>query len=248
MSNTGKKLCIQEQDLADNPTARLPICILLDTSHSMNDSNYHERAYNTDLLDGKPIKELNEGVKVLIDELKADELTRYTADVSILTFGGHVKTVKDFGPLEGFDIDELDADHDTPMGQAVSTALELLSRRKEQYKNQMIEYHQPWLVLMTDGAPTDEYGYAAEEVCQLIRNRKLVIFPVGVGDKADMEVLKEFSPNKDPLKLKGLQFTPFFEWFSASVSVVSHSMPGDNVKPNVKGIATWAEDGLDGLF
>jgi len=233
MSSTEKKLCIQEQDLADNPTARLPICILLDTSGSMS---------------GEPIHELNEGVNLLIEELQADELTRYTADVSILTFGGYVKTVKDFGPLEGFDIDEFYAESTTPMGEAVSTGLELLSRRKEQYKNQMIEYHQPWLVLMTDGVPTDGYGHAATEVCNLIKNKKLVIFPVGVGDDADMEVLKEFSPNKDPLKLKGLQFRPFFEWLSASVSAVSQSIPGDKPKFSKRGIATWADDGLDGLF
>ena len=224
---------IQAQDLADNPTTRVPICILLDTSASMQ---------------GEPIKELNEGIRLFIDELQSDELTLYSADVSILTFGGDINIIKDFGPLEGFDINQCYADGVTPMGEAISTSIKLLSNRKKQYKDQMIEYFQPWLVVMTDGYPTDHYEDIAREVCELIKNRKLVIFPVGIGDDVDMDVLKKFSPHKDPLRLKGLRFKPFFQWLSASVSQVSQSMPGDRVKIDTKGIATWADDGLDGIF
>ena len=227
------KMDIQTKDLADNPTTRVPICILLDTSASMS---------------GEPIDELNEGIRLFIDELQSDELTLYSADVSILTFGGEIDIIKDFGPLEGFDMKECFAQGVTPMGEAVSAGVELLSNRKNQYKDQMIEYFQPWLILMTDGYPTDEYDQVAAQVSNLIKSRKLVIFPVGIGDDVDMEILKKFSPNKDPLRLKGLKFKPFFQWLSASVSQVSQSMPGDRVKIDTKGIATWAEDGLDGIF
>lgn len=220
---------IQKQDLADNPTTRVPICILLDTSHSMY---------------GDPIEELNRGFQLFIEELQSDELTLYSADISVITFGGHVNLIKDFGPLEGFTTGKFSANGTTPMGHAVEQGLELLSKRKDQYKDQMIEYFQPWLVLMTDGCPTDEYLNAANNVCELVNNRKLVVFPVGIGD-FDFDILKMFSPNKDPLKLKGLKFTPFFKWLSASVSQMSQSMPGEKIPINTKGIATWHEDGLD---
>ena len=72
---------IQKQDLADNPTTRVPICILLDTSHSMY---------------GDPIEELNRGFQLFIEELQSDELTLYSADISVITFGGHVNLIKDF--------------------------------------------------------------------------------------------------------------------------------------------------------
>ena len=45
---------IDEDDLATNPTPRVPICLLLDTSYSM---------------EGEPINELNHGVKLFIDAL-----------------------------------------------------------------------------------------------------------------------------------------------------------------------------------
>lgn len=224
---------IKLKDLADNPTTRVPICILLDTSGSMQ---------------GMPIKELNEGVKMFIDELKDDIQTLYSADLSILTFGGNVDTIKDFGPLEDYEISDLSADGLTPMGEAVEKALDLLADRKNQYKDQMIEYYQPWLVLMTDGVPTDNYSLASTKIQTLVNSKKLVVFPVAIGDEVDMNILKSFSPNKDPLRLKGLKFKPFFQWLSASVSQLSQSMPGEKVKIDVKGIASWAEDGLDGLF
>lgn len=224
---------IKLKDLADNPTTRVPICILLDTSGSMQ---------------GMPIKELNEGVKMFIDELKDDIQTLYSADLSILTFGGNVDTIKDFGPLEDYEISDLSADGLTPMGEAVEKALDLLADRKNQYKDQMIEYYQPWLVLMTDGVPTDNYSLASSKIQTLVNSKKLVVFPVAIGDEVDMNILKSFSPNKDPLRLKGLKFKPFFQWLSASVSQLSQSMPGEKVKIDVKGIASWAEDGLDGLF
>ncbi len=140
---------IKKDDLADNPTARVPICILLDTSGSM---------------EGAPIEELNEGVKLFIEELQSDVLTLYSADICIITFGDTVEIRKSFGPLKDFQVETFDSGGVTPMGEAVSKGVHLLNERKNDYKSQMIEYFQPWLVLMTDGCPTDDYIGAAREV------------------------------------------------------------------------------------
>ena len=72
-------------------------------------------------------------------------------------------------------------------------------------------------------------------------NKKLTIFPIGIGNSADMNVLKRFSPKRDPLKLKGLNFKEFFEWLSKSVSRVSQSTPGETVQLDLGGIKGWGE-------
>ena len=217
---------IDEDDLATNPTPRVPICILLDTSMSM---------------EGEPIDELNEGVKLFIEALKMDEIACYSADISIITFGGDVDKIIDFGPIDELIVPTLEASGYTPMGEAAEEGLKNLERRKSEYKNEMVEYFQPWMVLMTDGQPTDEYESSARKISSLIQDKKMTIFPIGIGSSADMDVLNEFSPLRAPLKLQGLNFKGFFEWLSQSVTIVSQSIPGDKIKLDTEGIKSWAE-------
>lgn len=97
---------------------------------------------------------------------------------------------------------------------------------------------------MTDGEPNgseSELNRAIARTNDLASHRKLTIFPIGIGDEADMQCLKKFSPRRPPLKLKGMNFKEFFEWLSASVSRTSQSMPGDVVKLDLDGIKTWGE-------
>ena len=217
---------IDEEDLATNPTPRVPICLLLDTSYSM---------------EGEPINELNNGVKLFIDALKSDEIACYSADVTIITFGGSADKIIDFGPINDIIVPTLSASGDTPMGEAVEKGLQNLERRKNEYKDEMVEYFQPWMVLMTDGQPTDNYISSAERISSLIQDKKMTIFPIAIGNSANMEVLKEFSPKREPLRLQGLNFKGFFEWLSRSVTVVSQSIPGDKIKLDTDGIKGWAE-------
>ena len=217
---------IDEDDLATNPTPRVPICILLDTSSSM---------------EGAPIDELNEGVKLFIEALKMDEIACYSADISIITFGGDVDKIIDFGPIDELIVPTLQASGYTPMGEAAEEGLKNLERRKSEYKNEMVEYFQPWMVLMTDGQPTDEYESSARKISSLIQDKKMTIFPIGIGSSANMDVLNEFSPLRAPLKLQGLNFKGFFEWLSQSVTIVSQSIPGDKIKLDTDGIKSWAE-------
>ena len=190
-------------------------------------------------MDGEPINELNEGVQLFFNSIRQDEIAKYSAEVSIVTFGSYAKKELDFASIDDQQVPYLNADGTTPMGEAVSLSLDLLDERKREYSNAGVDYYQPWLVLMTDGQPTDSIEHAVNRVSQMIENRKLTIFPIGIGDGADMAVLKRFSPQRDPLKLKGLNFRDFFEWLSQSVSCVSQSTPGEQVDLDVDGIKGW---------
>lgn len=219
------------EDLVDNPSARVPVCLCLDVSFSMN---------------GKPIKELNEGVRQFYQAIQADETALYAAETAIVTFGGsQAEAVQDFKTLEGAGAPpELSAFGMTPMGEAVNMALDMLEARKQEYQNNGVDYYQPWLVLMTDGSPngsTDELKRAIARTAQMAQDKKLSVFPIGIGSRADMKVLSLFSPRRPPLKLKGLKFAEFFEWLSQSVSRTSQSIPGENVPLDIEGIKGWGE-------
>ena len=223
-------LLVRLEDLVNNPTARVPVCLCLDTSGSM---------------DGQPIQELNEGVRLFYEAIREDETALYSAEISIVTFGGTATCVADFASLErNPDAPILIANGMTPMGEAVNLGLDLLERRKDEYKDRGVDYYQPWLVLMTDGEPNgdkDELQRAIERTVKMVDDKKLTIFPIGIGASADMDVLAKFSPKRTPLKLKGLNFREFFAWLSKSVSKTSQSMPGEDVKLDFEGIKGWGE-------
>jgi uncharacterized protein YegL len=208
-------MAYREEDLISNPTPRCACMLLLDTSGSM---------------DGKPLSELMEGVNQFISEIKTDDFAASSVELGIITFGGEVTKVLTFQSVEKI-MEEivLTANGNTPMGAAISEAIKLLESRKNEYKKNGVSYYQPWLVVMSDGAPTDDdvFTDAAENLKKQSEDKKITVFGIGIGDQADLEELAKFCPsNRPPKRLKGLKFKEFFQWLSQSLSRVSQSTPG----------------------
>ncbi|GAA0310512.1 uncharacterized protein YegL [Gracilibacillus halotolerans] len=252
-----KNQLMRMEDLLDNPTPRIPICLCLDTSSSMLRIVGGETVNTgrTVFQDGKEwniveggitaLNELQDGVNHFYEAIADDEVARYGAEICVVTFDSSAKTLVDYSTIDiQPDPPKLKADGTTSMGEGVNLALDLLEERKNEYREAGVDYYQPWLVLMTDGEPNgaeSELRRAINRTNELINNRKLTIFPIGIGPEADMDVLSKFSPKRAPLRLKGMNFKEFFEWLSQSVSTVSDSMPGETIKLDVDGIKSWGE-------
>ncbi len=228
---------IQKSDTLDtsNPSTRVPVCICLDTSGSMGSGS-------SEFAD-TPIDELNKGVRLFYDSIKADETASFAADICLVTFGGYAKLAENFSSIDQTAQPPVfSAYGGTPMGEAVNMALDCLEQRKQEYKKNGIDYYQPWLVLMTDGEPNgdeQELSGSIQRVKDMVSGGKLTVFPIGIGNDANMDVLKDFSPKRPPLKLKGLNFSEFFTWLSQSISQTSISTPGESVPlGSVEGWAT----------
>ena len=219
-------MILRPQDLSENPTPRVPVCLVLDTGGSMS---------------GAPISELEEGVKKFLDSIKGDEMARHSAEISIVTFSDIPVQTMGFASVDRQFAPALTAGGSTAMGSAVNMALDILQRRKSEYAASGVDYYQPWLVLMTDGQPTEAVETAVDRCQQMVRERKLSLFAIGIGDAADMNTLARFSPLRQPLKLRGLNFACFFEWLSKSIARVSVSIPGEAVPLDVNGLKGWAQ-------
>ena len=219
-----QELILRKQELAHNPTARLPVSLVLDVSGSMH---------------GEPLSELQEGVMMFFNAVRSDEMASLSADISVVTFDCEARLALDFYSVERQVVPRLNAQGTTSMGAGVNMALDLLDARKQEYQTMGVDYYQPWMVLMTDGAPTDDIQGASRRVVERVQQRKLSVFPIGIGAGANMQCLQMFSPNRPPLRLKGLNFREFFIWLSMSMSRVSQSQPGDEVALDVAGINAW---------
>lgn len=206
-------------DLINNPSPRCPCMCVLDTSGSMGGGIFSSGLFGSE---PTPISQLNEGFQRFLEALKEDEVAAYSVEVGVIIAGGSVQEILPF--TTAIQIDEVmpfQAAGQTPLGEAVELALQRLDERKAEYKKNGVPYYQPWLVVISDGEPTDSWQQVAQKAKAQSDDRKLVSLMVGVKN-ADMNKLGQFS-SKPALKLDGLKFSEFFEWLSASMSRVSMS-------------------------
>ena len=220
-----KRFEIEYESLLENPAMRVPICLCLDVSGSM----IHE---------GK-IDALNKGIKEFIDILYEDEIARDAAELCIITVGNSApELISNFSSIDKLRLDNrignFTASGVTPLGHAVQMAIRSLNERKELYKETYTDYYQPWLVIMSDGAPTDELqvNETIKITQKMIEDRKLYCLSIIIGEYAEgAELLGKYASSGKACRLQEINMREFFRWLSSSVSKISKSTPGSNQDP-----------------
>ncbi len=196
-------------EFAVNAEQRCACMLLLDTSGSMT---------------GPPLDALNAGLQTFQQDIQQDGLAQQRVEISIVTFGGDVATVQDFISAREFTAPQLQAHGGTPMGQAIAEGIARVKARTQTYRENGVPYYQPWVFMITDGAPTDDWHQAAELVRRESAAKSLTFFAVAVND-ADVSILKAITDRV--IKLHGISFRELFLWLSASQKRVSASKPGE---------------------
>jgi uncharacterized protein YegL len=188
---------------------------------------------------GDKIRQLNKGLIQIQNELQQDSIASRRVEIGIVTFGP-VKNVMDFTSAEYFYPPQISAGCNAPMGEAIKTSISILRRRKDHYKAAGISYYRPYIIMITDGQPNDDWSNAVSLIQRGEESNEFVFFAVGV-EGADMDTLAKISVRK-PLKLRGLAFGELFQWLSNSLGQGSK---GDPAATKRLPPAAWAHQRVD---
>lgn len=230
------------------PTAKpLPVVLLLDVSSSMS---------------GDKIENLNKAVKDMLDTFAQEEKMETEILVSVITFGDEVKLYVPFTKASQVQWQRLETNGVTRMDVAFKMVKDMIEDKEVTPSRA----YRPTIVLVSDGAPSDERGYPSdnwerplENFISEGRSSKCDRMAMAIGPDADERVLKRFIEGT-PHDLfygedAGEELHKFFQRVTMSVTMRTHSknpnvvpvpsdikLDGGSVKPTTAGNTTASSD------
>jgi len=199
-----------------NKDQKCPVVLLLDTSGSM---------------EGTGIDELNKALAKLKDDILSDPVLSNRLEVGIVCFDDSARVER---PIDLVTVDTqmptLVSGGTTNVVAGMNKAMEEVEERKRFYKDNGEQYYRPFIVLFTDGAPTntaEEIETLDQQIQARSDEKRFVFLPFGV-EGADMQLLAKLAAQTADERLKNkarawqmkdlTKFAEVFEFVSASIS------------------------------
>ena len=205
-----------------NPAVRCPVVLLLDTSKSMA---------------GQPISELEEALCQFIAEVQDDVAAAASVELCIITLDekGTIQlpftAAMDLVPRKL----GLKAAGGTFTGKALERAADVICNRRTEFAQNGISSYAPWVILMSDGKPGDNWEPAAQKLLAMTDKLRMQYIGIAIGDNASTKIMQKMLPAQPgPLKLSHVRFKEFFRWLSDSLSAVSCSCVSEQNIPQIK--------------
>jgi uncharacterized protein YegL len=214
-----------------NKDQKCPVVFLLDTSGSM---------------DGAPINELNNALTKLKDEILCEPILANRLEIGIVAFDDEARIERPIDLISGETVfPTLSVGGLTNLVSGMNLAISIIEDRKAFYKSNNEQYYRPFIVLITDGAPTNttEEIEALDVLIQSKSDEKRFIFlPFGTED-ADLQLLAKINAQTADQRLKreGMSYlmknmkkcVEVFQFVSASIATaMSSSTPTPFIVPS----------------
>ena len=156
----------------------LPVCLLLDVSYSMS---------------GSKIDNLNKAVVEMIKTFAAEEKMEIEILISVISFGGEVKLEigtesEPFVKASEIEWSDLVVSGMTPMGTALKVAKDMIEDKNVTPSRA----YRPTIILVSDGAPTDDWKKPLDDFITDGRSSKCDRMAMAIGSDANDDVLKRF--------------------------------------------------------
>ena len=174
----------------EDPEPHWPISFVLDNSIPMG-------------IDDK-IGILNRALVEFKEDMSTDPVALTRVEISVVTFDQEV-TWLDFRPLDEFEPPELTTQGEARLSPAINTALDLMERRKQAYREAGVSYYRPLVSLVSSGQWRDtqeDLSMVRQRLIFSEERRSLRFRAFGFADH-DLEALSLITPpHRHPLILR----------------------------------------------
>ena len=148
---------------------RLPVYFLVDVSESMV---------------GEPIKQVQEGMRNIIQELRTDPYALETVFVSVIAFAGKAKSLSSLSELYKFYPPTFPIGGGTSLGSAMNYLMNDMDRSLQKTTLEVKGDWKPIIFLFTDGTPTDNPSSAFQRWNKSYRSQCNLI-AISIGQNMD---------------------------------------------------------------
>jgi uncharacterized protein YegL len=213
-------------DVQKNAEQRLACVLLVDCSGSMHVDNQ--------------IEQVNEGLKKLEAALKNDALASVRTVVSVIAFGtdsdSGVEIVQEWTDAIDFVAPSFTAiGSHTPMGAAVNKGLDAIEEIQTHLRSNGVSLYRPWMFLLTDGQPSDDYLAAAKRCAQAVSDKKLILWPITTNPDSAAPLQSFIGEQGKIYAVNTTNIRELFVWLSQSIKLASTSNPGQKAQVNQPG-------------
>lgn len=192
---------------------RLPVYFLIDVSESMV---------------GAPIREVTDGMRSVIKELRSDPYALETVFLSIIIFAGSAEVLSPLTELYAFTPPAFPIGSGTALGKGLDLLMHKLDAEVRKSTPEVRGDWKPVIFLFTDGAATDDPLKSIEKWREKY-NKHCNLIIITFGESADIAMLEKTGGQVLTLTdLSDQSFKEFFKWISASISVNSQAVQNNN--------------------
>ena len=230
-ASAGKNTATKLGGFAAPQPPPLPVIVLADVSGSMTEN--------------QKIETLNQALQAMIESFAKESRLRAEIQVGLITFG--IDGAKEHLPVVAAhrveSMETLRASGPTPMGQAFTLARQWLED-KERVPSRA---YRPVLVLVSDGAPTDNWEGPLSALKGSERAQKATRFAMAIGADADTDMLAQFANDREApvFQADGARdIVRFFRAVTMSVVARSTSTTPDQIQ-TLKLVPDALDDDLD---
>ena len=164
----------------DNPMPHCPVMLVLDTSHSMW---------------GKGLADMKASLDAFYDTLRSEQFSNAQIDIAAVSLGDRLGMLEEFTPFALSRLPQLNIrpKGDTPMGAALSLALEKIGEQLKRYSESGRSHVTPQLIMLSDGESSDDCSAVAQEIRKLAATGELVCRVIATGENPDLPALRSIA-------------------------------------------------------